>query len=90
MNKFNRIESIGAELIASSFDEVYNGIPSKIYILAYEGKEYAAITSHDEHDNDVLLYSLSKNYSETIHGEYNCLFWDAETLKHFLSGIGGA
>lgn len=89
MNKFNHIESVGAELITSSMDMDYKGVMSRVYVLAYEGKEYAVITSLDEADKEVVLYSLSKNYSETIHAEYMCLFWDLNTLKYFISGISG-
>ncbi|EDA3267942.1 hypothetical protein A4L30_23340 [Salmonella enterica subsp. enterica serovar Bovismorbificans] len=89
MNKFNQIESVSAELIASSMDMEYKGVMSRVYVLVYEGKEYAVITSLDESDSDVVLYSLSKSISETIHAEYNCLFWDLSTIKYFMSNING-
>ncbi|EDQ0980146.1 hypothetical protein GRG99_002392 [Salmonella enterica subsp. enterica serovar Virchow] len=89
MNKFTHIESVAVDLIASSMDMEYKGVMSRVYVLAYEGNEYAVITSLDEEDKEVVLYSLSKNYSEIIHAEYNCLFWDIGTIKYFMSGISG-
>ncbi|EDH8285865.1 hypothetical protein CB696_19390 [Salmonella enterica subsp. enterica serovar Livingstone] len=90
MNKFTHIESVAAGLIASTMDMDYKGVMSRVYVLAYEGQEYAVITSLDESDKELILYSLSKNYSETIHAEYNCLFWDLDTLKYFMGNLGGA
>lgn len=89
MNKFNQIESVAVDLIASSMDMDYQGVMSRVYVLAFEGKEYAVITSLDESDSDVVLYSLSKSISETIHAEYMCLFWDIATIKYFMSNISG-
>ncbi|ECX0160834.1 hypothetical protein AHT88_17785 [Salmonella enterica subsp. enterica serovar Muenchen] len=88
MNKFEYIEHIASGLIFHTFETDLKGVPSKVYYMILDDKEFGVFTPLKESDPEVMMFCASKERSERINAHYMVIFECECTLKAVLSRLG--
>ncbi|EDH6260720.1 hypothetical protein CB337_22080 [Salmonella enterica subsp. enterica serovar Agbeni] len=87
MNKFEHIENIAGDMIVHSFEMDLKGVPSKAYVLEFEGDDFSVLTPLKEDDPEIIISLMDDRKSEYLHGHYEGVFECQCTLKGILKQL---